>query len=533
MHPASLFPLLLKVTRTAAFGATATLPLSSTNLQCTITPPAARRPPTAGERVTMDTSTLADPHPSPVTVTAKRWKRTPPPLHPCTDKPRPELSCTDATEHRRRTPSNSWQARLDATVHTSRSRHRRPPPSKTLHRGSYTSPRRPACPMNCRRTPCSLATDPVHRAPASSFKTRQTSSVQNLSPPEPPPTTSSSPKWRGAPLLPINRTSADDAIPNSSLAVAVARRKKRWTCGRRRSEQRPRPVTVARRRTTAVSVNSTTAWDQALRRTAPALAVFCDPRGTTYELPLKYAPQLVAAFRRVELAGDFATPGQPSDSGVGRMVDTRRASASGSDQNPPAPPDPTMAQLLRLMMEDRQAAREERQANLATLQHLAQLATGNANNNNGGNGNGDHRSKLKDFQSTNPPVFSKCTEPLDADDWLRTIENNLEVAGVGIDEKVLFATHFLSGPARAWWENIKAMQVEGHVIDWEEFKAKFRKTHIPSGLIKLMKDKFMNLRQGSMSVVDYLDKFTTLSRYAPEDTNTEEKKKDRFRTVAR
>ncbi|KAK1646357.1 hypothetical protein QYE76_064162 [Lolium multiflorum] len=187
-----------------------------------------------------------------------------------------------------------------------------------------------------------------------------------------------------------------------------------------------------------------------------------------------------------------------------------------------------MAQLLRLMMEVREAAREECQANLATLQHLAQVATGNANNNNGGNGNGDPRSKLKDFQSTNPPVFAKCTEPLDADDWLRTIENNLEVAGVGNDEKVLFATHFLSGPARAWWENVKAIQAEGHVINWEEFKAKFRKTHIPSGLIKLMKDKFMNLRQGSMSVVDYLDKFTTLSRYAPEDTNTEEKKKDRF-----
>ncbi|XP_071676908.1 uncharacterized protein [Lolium perenne] len=163
-----------------------------------------------------------------------------------------------------------------------------------------------------------------------------------------------------------------------------------------------------------------------------------------------------------------------------------------------------MAQLLRIMLEDREAARAERQANLATLQHLAQIATGNAkNNNNGGDGNGDPRSKLKDFQSTNPPVFSKCTEPLDADDWLRTIENNLEVAGVGDNEKVLFATHYLSGPARAWWENVKAIQAEGHVIDWEEFKTKFRKTHIPSGLIKLMKDKFMNLKQGNLeSLVD-------------------------------
>jgi hypothetical protein len=42
-----------------------------------------------------------------------------------------------------------------------------------------------------------------------------------------------------------------------------------------------------------------------------------------------------------------------------------------------------MEQLLRLMLEDREAARAERQANLATLQHLGQIAT--HHNNNGGN----------------------------------------------------------------------------------------------------------------------------------------------------
>jgi hypothetical protein len=43
-----------------------------------------------------------------------------------------------------------------------------------------------------------------------------------------------------------------------------------------------------------------------------------------------------------------------------------------------------MEQLVRLMLEDREAARAERQANLATLQHLAQIATNYKNN--GGNG---------------------------------------------------------------------------------------------------------------------------------------------------
>jgi hypothetical protein len=37
--------------------------------------------------------------------------------------------------------------------------------------------------------------------------------------------------------------------------------------------------------------------------------------------------------------------------------------------NPPPPPEPDMAQVLRLMLEEREAACAERQANLATLQH--------------------------------------------------------------------------------------------------------------------------------------------------------------------
>ena len=54
-------------------------------------------------------------------------------------------------------------------------------------------------------------------------------------------------------------------------------------------------------------------------------------------------------------------------------------------------------------------------------------------------------------------MFTKSEEPLDADDWLQTIENNLEVAGVEANEKVLFASHYLSGEARAWWNSVRNM----------------------------------------------------------------------------
>jgi hypothetical protein len=121
-----------------------------------------------------------------------------------------------------------------------------------------------------------------------------------------------------------------------------------------------------------------------------------------------------------------------------------------------------MVQVLWLMLEEREAARTERQANLATLQHLAQIAT--TNNNNGSNGNDEPQNKLRDFQNSNPPTFSKSFEPLDVDDFLRTIENKLEYAGVGVNDKVLYATHFLAGAAGAWWENVRAMQPEGQVM---------------------------------------------------------------------
>jgi hypothetical protein len=65
-------------------------------------------------------------------------------------------------------------------------------------------------------------------------------------------------------------------------------------------------------------------------------------------------------------------------------------------------------------------------------------------------------------------------------------------------------------------------------MTWEAFKTKFRKAHIPSGLIKIMRDKFLNLKQGGMSVIEYLDKFTTWGRYAPNDIDTDKKKRECF-----
>ncbi|XP_073360895.1 uncharacterized protein [Aegilops tauschii subsp. strangulata] len=156
-----------------------------------------------------------------------------------------------------------------------------------------------------------------------------------------------------------------------------------------------------------------------------------------------------------------------------------------------------MAQLL-------QAFREERQANIAALQMIAQAVT----NNRQPTGNGNGRSTLAEFKKHAPPTFIETAEPLEADDWVHTIEDLLELVGCTEDhEKVMDA---------------------GQAITWNDFKAEFHKAHIPSGIMAIKKREFRALKQGSGTVKEYMQKFSVLSRYAPEDVSTDAAKRERF-----
>ena len=54
---------------------------------------------------------------------------------------------------------------------------------------------------------------------------------------------------------------------------------------------------------------------------------------------------------------------------------------------------------------------------------------------------------LSDFIKLHPPTFHHSVEPLDADDWLRSITHKLHSALVAEADKVTFAAYDLEGPA--------------------------------------------------------------------------------------
>jgi hypothetical protein len=117
---------------------------------------------------------------------------------------------------------------------------------------------------------------------------------------------------------------------------------------------------------------------------------------------------------------------------------------------------------------------------------------------------------------------------MEVEEWLKGIEKKLVIAQCTDHEKVLFAMYQLFGTTADWWETYCNTLADVNLITWNEFRACFCTHYVPRGTMKLKKKEFADLKQGSMSVNEYLNSFILLSRYSPDDINTDEKKQDMF-----
>jgi hypothetical protein len=138
------------------------------------------------------------------------------------------------------------------------------------------------------------------------------------------------------------------------------------------------------------------------------------------------------------------------------------------------------------------------------------------------------RDKRAEFLRDHPPVFAHSADPVDAEDWLRTVECELHIAQCNDREKVLYGPRLFRGAAQSWWESYLATQADPKAITWEEFRDNFRCYHVPAGLMTVKKEELLALKQGPMLVSEYRDTFLQLSRYAPEDVNTDAKRQYHF-----
>jgi hypothetical protein len=117
-------------------------------------------------------------------------------------------------------------------------------------------------------------------------------------------------------------------------------------------------------------------------------------------------------------------------------------------------------------------------------------------------------------------------DPLQAYDWLKSVDKMLNIAQCSDREKVLYASGRLTGPAANWWDAYCAVHAAVNTITWAEFSTQFSNYHIPAELMKIKRKEFLSLKQEGMSVSKYRDKIIQLSRYAPREVEDDEKKQE-------
>ena len=115
-----------------------------------------------------------------------------------------------------------------------------------------------------------------------------------------------------------------------------------------------------------------------------------------------------------------------------------------------------------------------------------------------------------------------------ADHWFMQIENILEAMEITSDATLIRLAAFqLEGEARVWWRWVKTSR-DLEVMTWAEFQELFMGKYFPETAKHAKAQEFLELRQGEMTVMDYVARFTELARFADDYVATEMAKVKRF-----
>ncbi|XP_042020006.1 uncharacterized protein LOC121767712 [Salvia splendens] len=128
----------------------------------------------------------------------------------------------------------------------------------------------------------------------------------------------------------------------------------------------------------------------------------------------------------------------------------------------------------------------------------------------------------------NPPIFDGIGEPAKAETWICALERIITVLMCNAEERMTCVTY---GSADIWWDTKMKTTPRDQVgrMTWENFKEKIYIKYVPTSYRKAKAAEFYYLTQGRMSVTEYDRTLCDMTRYAPEQVDTDEKLADKFR----
>ncbi|XP_027184013.1 uncharacterized protein LOC113782320 [Coffea eugenioides] len=136
---------------------------------------------------------------------------------------------------------------------------------------------------------------------------------------------------------------------------------------------------------------------------------------------------------------------------------------------------------------------------------------------------------LERFLKFAPPKFHGGSDPEVAENWFERMVNIFTALDYNEERQVNFAVFQFEGVARSWWNVVSAKwEREQTPWTWVNFEREFNVKFLPPIVQEKREDDFIKLKQGLLSMAKYEERFTKLSKFAPELVVTERKRIRRF-----
>ena len=137
-------------------------------------------------------------------------------------------------------------------------------------------------------------------------------------------------------------------------------------------------------------------------------------------------------------------------------------------------------------------------------------------------------SNLQRFRAHHPPTFTGGGDPMVADHWFMQIENVLEAMEITSDTtRVRLAAFQLEGEARVWWRWVRTFR-DLEAMTWAEFQELFMGKYFPETARHAKAQEFLELKQGAVTVMGYVARFTELAIFTDDYVATDVAKVRRF-----
>ena len=100
------------------------------------------------------------------------------------------------------------------------------------------------------------------------------------------------------------------------------------------------------------------------------------------------------------------------------------------------------------------------------------------------------------------------------DHWFMQIEKVLEAMEITSDAtRIRLATFQVEGKAQVWWRWARTSR-DLEVMTWAEFQELFMGKYFLETVRHAKAQEFLELKQGATTVMDYVARFTELTRFA-------------------